>query len=860
VSVAFDRTGALWLAYPNLVAVVSPEELRRQNLATQPSLAVRSLHNVTGVRMMAEDGAGAMWVIRRDLDNSVIIDTRSEAITTLVPRVSSALPTGPFPITCLRADRSGDMWLGTNGLGIVHQARSYGRFPLLTHENGLTVRSLRSIEQDHDGSIWVGGYSSRETVGLNRLDTRTNTTVTYGFGTGPVQVSSHAFWTLLADPADDRRTVWLGADGSSGVIRMRPPYRTGDLVTPTDQDVGSIRSLYRDQRDRLWTGTTTGLHRIDDQRLRSYRPVIDQRGNTDDVVRTLTTSTILHITELSATPDLLWCSTEAGLLCYDPATGRGTLWQASDQPSALRSSLALSVHEDRQGRVWVATGGAGIAHVTIASARTAPLPAISDATFRHYTSSEGLPNDYVYGILDGDQDELWMSTNAGIVRFNPATGSFRSYDVVDGLQNNEFNKNAFFRSKSGELFFGGVMGLNRFYPSAITDNPHVPEIVVTDLKVFNRSRTFPVSISWLDEVTLEADDRVITFEFVALDYRVSARNRYRYQLEGFDPRWIENGTSRTATYTDLDPGTYTFHVTGTNNDGVWNPTGTSIRLVMLPPFWKTWWFRGISIALLVGVLYGGFRMREREMARRHRELEDRVRERTAEWEAANNELEAFSYTVSHDLRAPVRAINGYSQMLLKEHAAELTPGALRKLEIITTRTKRMGTMIDDLLTFSRLGRQALLPTSVDMTALVRGLVQELLPADGRVTVQVGQLPSASVDASLIRQVWINLLSNAVKFSSAVEKPVVSVGGHGRGNAIVYWVKDNGVGFDMIYQDKLFRVFERLHSQDEFEGTGVGLAIVARVIKRHGGRVWAESRPGQGATFSFELPTVPPASA
>jgi signal transduction histidine kinase len=363
-------------------------------------------------------------------------------------------------------------------------------------------------------------------------------------------------------------------------------------------------------------------------------------------------------------------------------------------------------------------------------------------------------------------------------------------------------------------------------------------------------------VSWTNEVTLSHENRVITLEFVALEYTSPDRNQYRYQLEGFDPRWVEAGGNRSATYTNLEPGEYTFRVTGSNNDGVWNPVGTSLRIVMLPPFWETIWFRGILAGLIVAGLYGGSRYRTRRMEALNRELELHVRERTAKWEAANAELEAFSYTVSHDLRAPVRAINGYTRMLMEEHASSLDAEGLRMLGVIATRTKRMGDMIDDLLTFSRTGRQTIVPARVEMLDLARSVAGDLVPMDGRVhtKVTIGELPPVHGDAALLRQVWVNLISNAVKFSAGNEQPEIEIGGREEPAATVFWVRDNGVGFDMAYQHKLFGVFERLHSQEEFEGTGVGLAIAQRVMNRHGGRIWAESQQGKGATFFFSLPS------
>jgi PAS domain S-box-containing protein len=234
------------------------------------------------------------------------------------------------------------------------------------------------------------------------------------------------------------------------------------------------------------------------------------------------------------------------------------------------------------------------------------------------------------------------------------------------------------------------------------------------------------------------------------------------------------------------------------------------------------------------------------------ELEVRVRERTAELEAANKELGSFSYSVSHDLRAPLRAIDGYARMLEEDYAARLDGEAARLLGVVRTSAKRMGQLIDDLLAFSRLGRQEPLKQRVDMTRIARDVGDELRGARER-SMDFSQLPPAKADPALMRQVWLNLIGNALKYSAKQPDARIEVGGREETQENVYWVRDNGAGFDMRYAEKLFGVFQRLHRTEEFEGTGVGLAIVQRIVARHGGRVWAEGKPGEGACFYFSLP-------
>jgi len=264
---------------------------------------------------------------------------------------------------------------------------------------------------------------------------------------------------------------------------------------------------------------------------------------------------------------------------------------------------------------------------------------------------------------------------------------------------------------------------------------------------------------------------------------------------------------------------------------------------------------GSPLVLELGIDITERKKAEEEVLQLNEELEQRVEKRTAQLEAANRELESFSYSVSHDLRAPLRAIDGFSRILLSDHAEGLDAEGQRFLGIIRANTQQMGQLIDDLLAFSQLGRRALKVADLDVGTLVQDVVQELQDTLGDRPVQwdLKPLPAARADRALMHQVWVNLLGNALKFTRPRESAVIEVGCRSDGDEDIYYVKDNGVGFDMQYAPKLFGVFQRLHRYEEFEGTGVGLALVQRIVQRHGGRVWAEGQVDRGATFYFSLP-------
>jgi PAS domain S-box-containing protein len=238
------------------------------------------------------------------------------------------------------------------------------------------------------------------------------------------------------------------------------------------------------------------------------------------------------------------------------------------------------------------------------------------------------------------------------------------------------------------------------------------------------------------------------------------------------------------------------------------------------------------------------------------ELEHKVLLRTEQLKRSNEELEAFSYSVSHDLRAPLRAIIGFSSILQEDHVSKLDDEARRITEVIISNTKKMGQLIDDLLTFSRMGRQDILETEVDSNAVVKEIIDGLSekdPGANNINWDVHNLPCVKGDLNIIRQVWVNLISNAVKYSEKVSNPRIEIGASPDEKEVVFFIKDNGVGFDEKYKEKLFRVFQRLHTNDEFEGTGIGLAIVEKIVSKHGGRVWANGTVNEGACFYFSLP-------
>ena len=578
-------------------------------------------NSVTAIR---QDPFGQLWIgtenqglSRYDPDTGAFSHVRHD------PRDPDSL--GDNWIAALYLDQAGLLWVGTLGAGlsylgcpgpsfIHHRADPYA-------PDSLSDNFVWAIHEDQEGSLWIGTHGA----GLDKLDRDTGELQHYRHRADDSNTLSHD--VVRAVVQDRKGMLWIGTEGG-GLDRLDP--KTGQLThyrhDPSNSkslSSNAILELYVDFTGSLWIGTRNGLNRMDGLNGTMSRYTV---GN--NVVRAIHRDV----------QNRLWIGTETGLYRLDLETGDQAVFQEGPRErGGLSVSSILSITEDTHGVLWLGTFGGGLNRLDPHTGQVA-----------HYREAEGLPSNIVYGILEDEHGRLWMSTNAGISMFDPATRQFTNYGVADGLQSKEFNAGAFFRSSSGEIFFGGVNGFNAFHPDRVKRNPYLPPVVFTALHQGGATLETDRLAEGREQVTLRWPENSFEFEVAALNFCQPERNQYAYYLEGIDRDWIHAGTQRTGRYTNLPGKTYTLRVKGSNNDGLWSDEAARLSIKVIPPFWATWWFRGLAVFALVVSVMAGYRLRVRSIEARSRDLElqvaERTRtlaERTRETERRKQELEAL---------------------------------------------------------------------------------------------------------------------------------------------------------------------------------------------------------------------------
>lgn len=483
-------------------------------------------------------------------------------------------------IQSIYIDTTGILWVGTDsGLNTLDKKKNkFGHWEMEPdRSNSISNNNIFSVYKDGEGIIWLGTEG-----GLRRFDRENNKCA-------PTKIDgSEMDKKIQAIHEDSTGILWLGTS-ESGLYQIHREKGTFVHYKHVPANPGSlsdnrINVIHKDTTGILWIGTRTGLNRFKPETgtFKCYRHLPGNAGSlSDDYV------SVIHEDHSG----VLWIGTANGLNRFHRKSDTFTHWKRNpgDRESLSNDSIT-AILEDKNGGLWIGTMGGGLNKFD------------KNGTFKHYLERDGLPNDSISGILEDAEGDLWISTNKGVSKFDSKQETFKNYDVKDGLQSNEFNGGTCYKSADGEMFFGGINGFNAFYPNEIEDNPHVPPIVITAFQIMNESveiggdSPLKQAINETKEITLSYRDYFFSFEFAALDFTNPAKNMYAFKMEGLDEEWIRTGAKRRfVTYTNLDPGEYVFRVKGSNNHGVWNNEGTSIKIIITPPLWKTLWFRILAI-------------------------------------------------------------------------------------------------------------------------------------------------------------------------------------------------------------------------------------------------------------------------
>ncbi len=559
------------------------------NFANEPGNRNSLSNNL--VMAIMQDHLGYYWIgtLGGGLDR---LDLNSKTYTNYKNDPSTLNTLSKNDVLSIYEDRSGNVWVGSHlGKGINKIERTSIKFDQINKARrdipGLSDDVVWSIYPDEDSVLWVGTYKG----GLNRLDRKTYKFTYFKNEAGDINSISDNHIRAIAD--DGMGNLWIGTY-SGGLNRFNKKTMRFEHYRHSNADSSSISSnqiqaIYIDSTKTFWIGTFGGglnyfKYDPNDKRKIVFKKYVN---NPDDPF-SLSDNRVYCIYE--DREGILWIGTfGGGLDKFDRKTGRFISYRnIQGDIMSISDNRVISIYEDGKKFLWVGTYGGGLHKFDKRTEK-----------FISYNQKNRINCSVVYGILEDKHHNLWLSSDRGIFKLNTKTNNFMQYDLHDGIQSMEFSGGAYAKSKSGEMFFGGINGLNYFYPDSIKDNPFVPPVVISRIRIFNEPITGEP-----DTLILAFNQNFFSFEFSALDFTHPADNQYAYNLEGVDSEWhYVDASRRMASYTNLSPGKYIFRVRGSNNDGVWNTEGAKLYLVILPPFWQRWWFITVLVIVLGFIIY-----------------------------------------------------------------------------------------------------------------------------------------------------------------------------------------------------------------------------------------------------------------
>jgi ligand-binding sensor domain-containing protein/signal transduction histidine kinase len=830
------------------------------------------------IRAMDISPDGSLWIGSQNQGMARIV---GERVFRWTPNPEDFSSISANQIRSLYEDGSGLLWVGTYSAGLNRLDLKDNRFDHYHKNNQFPAKinhnTVRTFYEDDDGNIWIGTDG-----GINRFD-REKRAYTY-YRHNPDDPKSLGHDRVYTIRADSEGTIWIGTFGG-GLSRYNPG--TDDFTrlrhdpnNPQSLNHDRVRVVLEDSAGSLWVGTHRfGLNRFDGEKgtFTHYRAdAANPSSLNDDLVYTL----------FEDRQGTLWVGTSNGLHEYDPDCDCFNRYLSDlDDPTTLTDKAVLSIYEDSSGALWVGTFG-GLNQFDRES-----------KTFIRYTQQDGLPNDVIYGILEDESGHLWLSTNMGVSHFDPLRKEFSNYDSKDGLQSNEFLPGSYYQNAQGEMFFGGRNGFNAFYPHRVAVNPHVPEVVITDFQVISEAahldtNRYPQELAAdVAPFRLSYRDRVVSFEFAALDFSAPEKNAYAYKLEGFNEDWVESKDRRFVTYTNLPAGDYVFRVKGSNDNGIWNETGASVSFTVVPPFWATTWFKALAAIFVLALAYSVYAVRITSMKRRRAELERQVSERTRELSEKKEELEGLleklqttqSHLVEskkmaalgdlvagfvHELNTPLGALRSASEV--SRHSAENLTGLLQRDEvpeqepkvdeslqalktntlIAEAATQRLTHVAQSLKSFIQLDK-----ASFRVTDIHEGLESALTLLEpglrGRITItrDYGDFQPVCFYPAEMNQVFMCILRNA---SQAIdESGTIHIRTGLRDNEVEIAFRDDGRGIEPSRLETLFQ--PRLRAGAIRISASMGLFTSQNIVKKHQGEIEVISTPGKGSTFTIRFP-------
>jgi signal transduction histidine kinase/DNA-binding response OmpR family regulator/ligand-binding sensor domain-containing protein len=759
-------------------------------------------------------------------------------------------------ITSIYEDRLGNIWISPQDMQIYKYDRQQNPFiyygPISGKPGGMKDSGVECLYIDKKGNIWFGHHFS----GLDKYDPVTDRYTHFPHIPGSNRGPSSNWITGIRE--DARGNMWISTYGN-GMDCYNPVTGIFRNLRSDPENPNGLRSNYinfivRNHKGALWIAAgSTGLQLFDMHSDRFFNIQEDWgRDEVGDIV-------VLY----EDCEGKLWVGTSKngiyGLLVHDRhVTAVEHYFHDPHDYSSLGNNSICDIVRPQvydTSALWIATDN-GLNRLDLTT-----------KTFTHFYEKNGLPDNYILSVLEDNSGNIWVSTTKGISKLSLQTNTFRNYDERDGLPFNSFGggRQNTAKSADGQLFFSSADGSIGIYPARIRDNPHIPPVRLTDFKIFHESVKLDTAIQFLNAITLTHDQNTFSFRFAALNFTNPDKNQYAYKMVGFQDEWIPIGIERTAGFTNLDPGTYVFRVKGSNNHGVWNEEGTSVKVIILPPWWSTWWAYSVYLLIGFGILYTLRRYDLKRQRLKHQLfLEHEHAENLCEIDYMKSR---FFANISHEFRTPLTLILGP----IKKWMPKLQNPELKDdLNMMQRNANRLYRLINQLLDLSRLesGGMTLQVREENIISLLRGYVQSFESLAKIKKVDLGFTAECEslclyADRDKIEKIMYNLLSNAFKFTPLGGHIMVHVGSRGRLQRaptpdlhplVIITVSNTG---SVIPANKIGRIFDRFYQVDAseirgHEGSGIGLALTKELVELHHGEITVESTVEHGTIFTICL--------